>query len=418
MEDKDVDIDENRGDVIREQAEVPIQGTENMVLPISSVKTTLQLPQVIPTINRNVQPSIYKYVDGILGHKEWFKKVGWNANPFTFNILPELFVGYTDQTQRIIRVLEEKQKVLLIIGPTGSGKTTILKWVSSNLPQGFEFIYVGKPPVKAEEFVDIFNSKYRSNIIVRLLFPGLAHAKNLYDMPDFLNRKLGKKHLVIMLDEAHESPMEVLEWLRVLSDQVENMSILLTGLPVFESHLAQIETLRKRIMNKIELISLTKEETERLVKKRIQHVGGTGEEFSGDVIDYIYERSGGFPRDIIRMGNEIIDVGVKHGKTVITGDLLQQPAQQMQEQQTPSMALGVLTNMQKEVVEMLIRSMTPGDIANALDLAKYKSRQHAVRSVNNVLKQLMDMKIVERAKTDKSFLYQLAPNIKNHMIKK
>src|SRR3989338_6713722 len=409
MEDDNVSLDDNR----------PINIEENKENKPVIQQTLTQSNDIITTTPKSVQPSIHKFIDGILGHKDWFKKVGWNSNPFTFNILPELFVGYTDQTQRILRILEEKHKVSLIIGPTGSGKTTILKWVSANLPQDFDYIYIGKQPVKPEEFVDIFNAKYRSNVIIRFLFPGIASAKNLYDVPDFLNRKLGKKHLVVMLDEAHESPMEVLEWLRVLSDQIENMSILLTGLPVFEGHLANIETLKKRIINKIELISLTKEETERLIKKRIQHVGGSGEEFSKEVIDYIYERSGGFPRDIIRMGNEMIDVGVRNGKAIVTHDLLQQtPAIPQVEQQTPSTTLDSLTNMQKEVVEMLMRPMTPGDIANALDLAKYKSRQHAVRSVNNVLKQLMDIKVVERAKTDKSFLYQLSPQIKNHLVKK
>lgn len=329
-----------------------------------------------------------------------------------------MFVGYSDQTQRILRVLEEKHKVSLIIGPTGSGKTTMLKWVTVNLPSDFDYVYIGKPPMKPEEFVDIFNAKYRSNWLTRFLFPGVAQSKTLYDVPHFLNRKIGKKHLVVMLDEAHESPMEILEWLRVLSDQVENMSILLTGLPVFEKQLSEIETLRKRILNKIELLSLTKEETEHLIRKRIQHVGGTGDEFSKEVIDIIYERTGGFPRDIIRMGNEMIDVGVKYGKTTITPDLIQNGRKDEAQQQTPAMTLESLTPMQKEVVEKLIRPMTPGDIANSLDLAKYKSRQHAVRSVNNVLKQLMDERIVERARADKAFLYQLSPQMKNLVIRK
>ncbi len=387
-----------------------------------TVQTTLvlagQQQSTIP-IDRNVQPSITKFIDGILGHKEWFNKVGWQANPFTFSILPQLFVGYSDQTQRILRVLEEKHKVSLIIGPTGSGKTTMLKWVTANLPSDFDYIYIGKPPMKPEEFVDIFNVKYRSNWVIRFLFPGAAYARTLYDIPYFLNRKIGKKHLVVMLDEAHESPMEILEWLRVLSDQVENMSILLTGLPVFEKQLSEIETLKKRIINKIELISLTKEETEHLIRKRIQHVGGTGDEFSKEVIDIIYERTGGFPRDIIRMGNEMIDVGVKFGKTIITADLVQNGGRREEAQpQTPAMTLENLTPMQKEVVERLIRPMTPGDIANALDLAKYKSRQHAVRSVNNVLKQLMGERIVERARADKAFLYQLSPQMKNIVVRK
>ena len=51
-------------------------------------------------------------------------------------------------------MLEEKHKIILLVGPTGSGKTTLLKWSSDRLPKGFDFIFIGKPPEKPEEFVD------------------------------------------------------------------------------------------------------------------------------------------------------------------------------------------------------------------------------------------------------------------------
>ena len=55
-----------------------------------------------------------------------------------------------------------------------------------------------------------------------------------------------------------------------------------------------------------------------------------------------------------------------------------------------------MTPMQKHVIELLKNPLTPGQIADRLDLEKYKSRQHAVRSVNNILKQLMKEDLVER----------------------
>ena len=200
--------------------------------------------------------------------REWFKNLGWRESPFTFAITPYLFVGYESQINKVLNILEEKHKIALVVGPTGAGKTTFLKWISEHLPVGFSYIYMGKPPKNPVEFVEIFNEKFKPNWFLRLFIPNI---KNLYQIPEFLNKKLKNSHLVILFDEAHESSVDVLEWLRVLSDQVENMSILVSGLPVFDEKLGDLETFRKRIITKIELLSLTKEETREMIQKRIEN---------------------------------------------------------------------------------------------------------------------------------------------------
>src|SRR3989338_1000213 len=243
---------------------------------------------------------------------ERFKAMKWSKNPFILNILPELFVGYKYQSTDLIRLIQEKHKVVLLVGPTGSGKTTLLEWLSESTDHGYDFLFIGKPPKRPEEFVDIFNEKYPRFFRRRI--------KNIYQIPNFLNKRLRSKHLVVLYDEAHESNMDVLEWLRVLSDQVENMSIVIAGLPVFEDHLSKLETLRKRIMAKIELVSLTKEETEQMIKKRIRNAGGAGDELN-NLIDVIYDRSGGFPREIIKFCNDAINESMKTGRP-LTKELL------------------------------------------------------------------------------------------------
>ncbi len=337
---------------------------------------------------------------------EWFKTLKWSENPFTLNILPDLFVGYKEQSEDLIRLIKERHKLVSLVGPTGSGKTTLLKRLSETLDSGYEFLYIGKPPEKAEEFVDIFNEKYQR-------FWG-RHIKNMYQIPNFLNKKLRSKHLVVLFDEAHESNMDVLEWLRVLSDQVENMSITLSGLPILDDHLAKLETLRKRIMGRIELVSLTKEETMQLIKKRIRNAGGTGEEFN-DLMDAVYDRSGGFPREIIKICNDVVNEAMKTGRP-LTKELLiiEIPKEQLK---VSLRFLEELTPTQREIIEMLVKPMTPGQIANNLDLAKYKSRQHAVRSMNNILRRLMDDGFVERVKEDRAYLYQLSPSIRSILVK-
>lgn len=371
----------------------PIQATDQPAAvqePIKEEPKTDEEPQFKPVNDPN----------------EWFKVMKWSKNPFILNILPELFVGYKYQSADLIRLIQERHKVVLLVGPTGSGKTTLLEWLSENVDHGYDFLFIGKPPKKPEEFVDIFNEKYPRFLGRRL--------KNIYQIPNFLNKKLRSKHLVVLYDEAHESNIDVLEWLRVLSDQVENMSIVIAGLPVFEDHLSKLETLRKRIMAKIELVSLTKEETGQMIRKRIRNAGGSGDEFN-NLIDVIYDRSGGFPREIIKFCNDAINESMKTGRP-LTKELLVQEIPR-EELKVSLRFLEELSPTQREIVEMLVKPMTPGQVANNLNLEKYKSRQHAVRSMNNILKRLMEEGLVERVREERAFVYQLSPSIRNIVVK-
>ena len=60
--------------------------------------------------------------------------------------------------------------------------------------------------------------------------------------------------------------------------------------------------------------------------------------------------------------------------------------------------------------------MTPGQIANSLDLTEYKSRQHAVRSINNILQRLTQEGYIERRRVGKAFVYTLMPKIRNMLV--
>lgn len=346
--------------------------------------------------------------------EQWFKRKNWAGNPFTFNIYPDIFVGYKEQASRIMLMLLEKHKFIQLSGPTGSGKTTLLKWVEEQLAGSYDVIFIGKSPENPEDFVLIFNEKFRERWPISLFRRGL---KNVYQIQDFLNKKLKNSHMVIMIDEVHEANIETLEWLRVLGDQVNNVSFILSGLPVFDDLLMdKLETFRKRIVAKIELPSLTKEETMEMIKKRIQRAGGTGDEFSEDIIDFIHMKTGGFPREILRLCDEFVNNAIMQEKEELTAGLVGAA-----EAPTTTISMGILdefTPMQKEIVEILSqKSLSPGQIANSLNLEKYKSRQHAVRSVNNILKMLLARGHVERKQSEKTFVYALTPKIKSLIVR-
>jgi type II secretory pathway predicted ATPase ExeA len=386
---------------------------ENTELTESTTETTNSQDALKVEQKTSTEPARDTYIIMKNNVNLWLSRMGWHENPFTFNIMPSIFVGYKDQITRIMMAIEEKHKVMLILGPTGSGKTTLLKWITNNLDDDFQAVYIPKPPENTAEVVDLFNNTFRRSLINRLFSRKL---KSVYEIPEFIHKKTKKKHLVLMFDEAHESDVDILEWLRVLCDQSDNISIIISGLPVFEDKIRdKLETLRKRVSAKIELLSLTKEETAELIRKRIVNVNGKGTEFD-DVIDYVYEKTAGFPREILRVCDELVNQAIARGTLVIDKSLIKQDI--TLDENLSTAVIDSMTPMQRDIIELLAKQpMTPGQVVNSLNIEKYKSRQHAVRSANNIMKALYEDGYLERRKADKAFVYALSGRLKTVVVK-
>src|SRR4030067_2132120 len=182
-----------------------------------------------------------------------YTKWGWKENPFVLKIDPKLFVGYNEQVNAVLNHIKNKHKIALITGKTGAGKSTFLKWLESNYDTSK--LYVSKPPIDAQDFVGLFTDIFGFSVFEKLL----GKKPTLYSLPTYINKKLKNNHLVFLVDEAHETNKEVLEWLRVLTDQIDNVSLVMAGMALLEEKIkTDLETLDQRVTPRIKLISLHK----------------------------------------------------------------------------------------------------------------------------------------------------------------
>ena len=351
-----------------------------------------------------------------------FKKFGWTTNPFTFKIDPTLFTGYTEQVKAILEHISNRHKIALITGPTGSGKTTFLKWLETNV-DGVAKLYISKPPEKAEDFINIFTDIFPPSFWERIL----KRAPTLFNLPAYVNKKLKGVYLLFLLDEAHEIGHDILEWLRVLTDQI-NMSLIMAGLPALEQNIkVNLETLNQRITTRINLIALDKSESRQLIQKRIQSVGGSGiSPFTDSAIDVIYNRTGGFPREVLRLCDKLITDVAEKGLDLIDNTAVEsyrefkeeikfeQPAVTFVPTPPSETHIRDLPYKQRKILELLskVEWLTPTAIAEQLDFKSYKSRGHAIRSMNNILHRLMLEGFVQRETKGKAYMYALTPKVK------
>ena len=341
----------------------------------------------------------------------------WESNPFTFQILPELFVGYEKEVNSLLSGLQSGNKFSLILGPTGSGKTTMMKSLIGRLHGKYDDImYLPKPPRDQNDWISIFHDYTKKGFLKSLFSKG--NGVSIYNLSDVMNKRLDGRNVLLFIDECQESSTESMEWIRALTDHIDNLHVVMAGLPVFEGELkAGLESLLRRIGTKVELTTLTKSETREFIKKRISRIGGDDiRPFTGGTVDYVYQRTGGFPREILRICSELVKEAVEKNISTIDSDFVsetQEPVQRMSIE-----AVDSLPERQRMILDTLSKGgeMTPSGIIEALDIEEYKNRDNAVRSVNNLLRRLMKEGLVERKKVGKTYRYVVSGKFQTLMV--
>ena len=353
----------------------------------------------------------------MLQHYEHFSRFGWDSNPFTLTVTPELMVGYSEQSKTLLSHVQNFHKFALVLGPTGAGKTTLLLWLRAQLMALKDFlpIYVAKPPKKIDDLIFLFKSILRFNLLDKIRFRNMK----IFDLHKFIPSKLRGRRFILLIDEAHESSIEVLEWLRTLTDSVPNMSIIFAALPVFENDIStRLPTLFMRFNTKVYLNSLNRSETEALIAKRIESVGGEGiKPFTEDAVDKIFEITGGFPREIIKVCDFLIKEAASRNMVVVNKKFIESVYT------TPTQSEVVfklsLPKKQRQIIELLNETpnLTPSEIVEHLKFSNYKNKSNAIRSVNNILRRLMKEELVQRKKLKNSYVYSLTGKAKTILAK-
>ncbi|MDY6776839.1 MAG: BlaI/MecI/CopY family transcriptional regulator [Candidatus Nanohaloarchaea archaeon] len=356
---------------------------------------------------------------------DWMEEYGWERNPFNFRIYPDLMIGYSDEKQRIRNSIESDSKFILLLGDTGAGKTNLLRSVEEEYANELPLFYMSKPPVTEEDLLDYLKDEVLSPGIISRLF----NSYSLYNIHENLNSKYGDR-MILLMDEGHEASTEVLEWVRTAIDHIDGMTVVAAGLPSFEEKLEEdVGTLYSRATEVVNLDSLDKDHTVELVRKRIEQVGGSSlEPFTQSAVLRIYEETEGFPREVLRLCNECVVTAADEGKSIIDEEDVKTVVDESSHETNNKGGEGVeeeeseeepdggentgerLTPKQQEIHDAVseLGEATSGDIVDHIGLDDYKSRSHAIRSINNILRRLMEQDVLSRDRRGRNYIYRVS----------
>ena len=194
--------------------------------------------------------------------------------------------------------IKERIGFILLTGEIGSGKTTIIRNLIKNLNGSIRLSRVNNTKVSSEQLLSMINEDFGMDV------EGKSKAKLLSELNEFLIDEYSNKHQpVLLIDEAQNLSPELLEEIRLLSnletDRAKLLQIILVGQPELKKTLLMPELiqLRQRININYHISPLSIEETAQYIKHRLSLAGNPDViEFSGDILQKIYQFSRGIPR--------------------------------------------------------------------------------------------------------------------------
>lgn len=267
------------------------------------------------------EPSKKKEINKKFNESGFWKTWGWRANAFEEKIPDDVgatIVGFDDEIKLIKAFVVQSYKFGMITGPIGAGKTTTLKYVSQILDKDSDLIVNN---IYATQNIDKRELMQLISKPVLGFFRRKAHKyETVSTFPSFLNKRLKKKRMILLIDEAQDLSDENFSLLRAIASEC-SVSIICAGTD--KMHRKIPDSLKDRgrdgegqIKLDVVLRLLDIENTSKLIEKRIQYFDGEDiKPFRIDDIKHIHKKSRGHPRRTIAEANDrLYDLYLKKGE--------------------------------------------------------------------------------------------------------
>jgi len=229
---------------------------------------------------------------------------GFKERPFTIAPNPKyLFMSerHREALAHLVFGVGESGGFVLLTGEVGTGKTTVCRCLLEQLPENTDIAFILNPKLTAIELLQTICDD------LALGYQEQTEKVTIKQLNDVLNGHLlnahsAGRHTILLIDEAQNLSIEVLEQIRLLTNLETNdkklLQIILIGQPELKSILDQTELrqLSQRITARYHLDPLTAEETTGYISYRMAVAGSEAKIFQPKAIETIHRISQGVPR--------------------------------------------------------------------------------------------------------------------------
>lgn len=218
-----------------------------------------------------------------------------------------------------------KKGFLVLTGPVGTGKTTLLQALTHSLGGNIHCCLLTNPTLSRDEFFAFlahhYNLPWQEN---KALF--------LIEFAGFLKECSARSEQVLLIvDEAHVIPVDLLEEIRLLSNQDTTggdvFSIFLVGQPELDTHLSdeRLLPLRQRIGIRFHLDLFTREVTDQYIVYRLRMAGAKHFDiFTEEALTLVHKVSRGTPRLVNIVCDHALLTGFADNKPVIDAEVIRE----------------------------------------------------------------------------------------------
>lgn len=262
-------------------------------------------------------------------YREYF---GLMRQPFEMTPDPSfLYMGeaHKEGLATLVYGVRAGKGFVLLTGEVGTGKTTLLHALLSQLDASTASAFIFNPRLEPLDFFQV--------LFVELGIETKCETKAEYllALNRFLIERLekGEPTPLLIVDEAQNLSAEMLEEIRLLSNLETPTSkliqIMLVGQPELKELLdrTELRQLRQRIALRHDLRPFDVDETEHYIEERLARAGYTGKPlFKRAAVREIYEITGGIPRLINSLCDSALLLGYSRDLRRIDADAVREVA--------------------------------------------------------------------------------------------
>ena len=245
-----------------------------------------------------------------------------SPNPATMFLTPLLKAG----TARIKKAIQRKQGLCMILGGIGLGKSSLLRYVSSNYDMDEEqysisYLHDSRKCKSPFDFLKLLGEDFK-------ISPKRSQLAQMGALEEYLLANYeAKKTTIVFVDEGQRLPLETLELIRSLlnfeTDTRKLIQFVVAGQLELRDRLLkrQYEPFRSRIVAPLVMQPLTLDETKKMIQNRVES-WDLENPFSPEALSEIYALSGGVPRSILLLCQHSVDHAEANGtKPVSASDV-------------------------------------------------------------------------------------------------